>query len=60
MNRQVIFEFVTIGQYVRVSAMDVQTMTEINIQGPAGAPEQMLKSNALKRLEFVLKKKGLI
>ena len=39
-NREVIFEFHPIGNIVRVTAMDVATMTEISIQGPAGAPEK--------------------
>lgn len=59
-NRDVIFEFFPVGNVVRVSAMDVKTMTECSIQGPASAGEAMLKANALKRLEYVMKKKGLI
>lgn len=59
-NREVIFEFSPIGNVVRVMAMDVKTMTEVTIQGPTSAPESTLKMNALKRLEYVLKKKGLI
>lgn len=58
-GREVIFEFHPIGQYVRVSAMDTRTLTEIAIQGPASASEEVLKLNALRRLEYVLKKKGL-
>lgn len=59
-GREVIFEFYPVGHYVRVSAMDTRTLTEISIQGPATASEETLKRNALKRLEYVLKKKGLI
>ena len=59
-GREVIIEFHPIGGYVKVSAMDTQSLTEISIQGPATAPEHVLKNNALKRLEYVLKKKGLI
>lgn len=59
-GREVIFEFFPVGQYVRVSAMDTRTLVEISIQGPASAPEEVLKRNALKRLEYVLRKKGLI
>ncbi len=59
-GREVRFEFFPVGQYVRVSAMDTKTLTEISIQGPASAPEDLLKRNALKRLEYVMKKKGLI
>lgn len=59
-NREVIIEFFPVGQFVKVSAMDTKTLIEISIQGPAGTPESTLKRNALKRLEYVLKKKGII
>ena len=59
-GREVIFEFHPVGHLVRVSAMDTKTLTEIVIQGPKSASETLLKHNALKRLEYVLKKKGLI
>lgn len=59
-NREVIFEFYPVGAYMRVSAMDAQTLTEISIQGPANAGEETLKRNALKRLEYVLRKKGIL
>lgn len=59
-GREVIFEFFPVGHLVKVSAMDTKTLTEIVIQGPANAPEELLKRNALKRLEYVLRKKKLI
>ncbi len=59
-NREIILEFHPVGNVVKVSAMDVKTMTEISIQGPKTAGEVTLKLNALKRLEYVMKKKGLI
>ena len=59
-GREVIIEFHPVGQYVRVTAMDTQTLTEVSIQGPVSAPKVTLERNAIKRLEYVLKKKGLI
>lgn len=59
-NREVIIEFYPVGQYMKVSAMDTATLTEISIHGPVSTPEHTLRQNALKRLEYVLKKKGLI
>jgi len=56
----VIIEFFPVGAFVKVSAMDTKTLTEISIQGPASASEEVLTRNAMKRLEYVLKKKGLI
>lgn len=57
-GREVIFEYRQMGNAMRVSAMDTATMTEIVIQCPAGAGEAIFKRNALKRLEYVLKKNG--
>lgn len=59
-NREVIIEFIPVGNVVRVTAMDVQSLTEIVISGPANTPELILKNNAIRRLEYVLKKKGII
>lgn len=59
-GREVIIEFFPIGNFMKVSAMDTLTLLEVSIQGPVNAPEDTLKRNALKRLEYVLKKKGLI
>ena len=59
-GREVIFEFHPVGHLVRVAAMDTKTLTEVVIQGPSTASETLLKHNALKRLEYVLRKKGLI
>lgn len=59
-NREVLFEFFPIGPYMKVTAMDVASLTEVSISGPKGASEAILKTNALKRLEFVMRKKGLL
>lgn len=59
-NREIIIEFNPIGNVVKVSAMDTQSLVEVSIQGPTSTPKEILKRNALKRLEYVLKKKGLI
>jgi len=59
-GREIIIEFYPVGKFVKVSAMDTKTLTEVSTQGPANAGEDILKRNALMRLEYVLKKKGLI
>lgn len=59
-GREIIIEFFPVGNVVKVSAMDTTSLTEVSIQGPASASEDILKHNAIKRLEYVLKKKGLI
>ncbi len=59
-GREVIIEFQPVGNFLKVSAMDVESLTEIFIQVPKNATPEMFKRNALKRLEYVLKKKGLL
>lgn len=59
-GREVIIEFIPVGGLVKVTAMDTASLTEISIQGPANAGQEILKRNALKRLEYVLKKKALL
>lgn len=59
-GREVIIEFHQIGNFVKVSAMDTVSLTEVSIQGPASSPEQTLQNNAMRRLEYVLKKKGIM
>ena len=59
-NREVILEFIPMGSIVKVTAFDTQSMTEVSIQGPKNAGETVLKQNALRRLEYVLKKKGIL
>lgn len=59
-GREIIVELFPVGNIVKVSAIDAQTLTEISIQGPKSAGEEILKRNAVKRLEYVMRKKGLI
>ncbi|MBI1328038.1 MAG: hypothetical protein GC136_10410 [Alphaproteobacteria bacterium] len=60
MNREIYLEFIPMGSYVKVTAFDVQSLTEVSIQGPSTASEEVLRQNAMKRLEYVLRKKGII
>jgi hypothetical protein len=59
-GREVILEFHTIGQIVKVSAIDADTGIEVSIQGPAMSGELVLKNNALRRLIYVLRKKNIL
>ncbi|MEM9468724.1 MAG: hypothetical protein AAF988_01025 [Pseudomonadota bacterium] len=59
-NREIIIEYIPVGTLVKVSAMDAKTLIEVSIQGPSSTPETILKRNALKRLEYVLRKKEII
>ncbi len=53
---EVLFEFLRIGNTIKVIALDVDSGTEISIVGPANYGPEILKRNALKRLEYVMKK----
>ena len=57
-GREILLEMIPLGVYVKVTAFDTATMTEVSIQGPKSAPDSLLQSNALKRLEYVLRKNG--
>jgi hypothetical protein len=54
---QVLFEFIPRGRYVKVSAVDPVTGTEISIVGDAQASAETLKRIATQKLEFVLTKR---
>lgn len=55
-GRQVFFEFRRVGAYVRVSAIDSLTGTEVTVAGDAKAGQTQLKQTALRKLEYVLAK----
>ena len=59
-HREIIIEFHPVGHIVKVTAMDALTLTEVSIQGPATTPQPILQRNAVKRLEYVLRKNGII
>lgn len=52
--REVLFEFVVQGSYVKVSAVDSATGTEVAIVGDPLAGEETLKRLALRKLERAL------
>ena len=59
-GREIILEFHPVGNIMRVSAMDTATMTEVTIQCPINAGELVFKKNAIAKLEYVLRKNGVI
>lgn len=58
MEGEVLFEFRRIGNAVKVTAFHVPTLTEVSVAGVATASEAHLRLLALKRLEYVLKRKA--
>ena len=51
------FEFVAVGNSVKVCAVDTDTLVEATIIGPVSAGEHALKQAALQKLRYVLAKK---
>lgn len=57
-NREVLIEFQQIGNAVKVTAVDTETMVEVSMMGPVNAGEETLKRNVINKLNYVLSKKG--
>jgi hypothetical protein len=53
-----IIEFHRIGNSVKVSAMDPETLIEVSIVGPHNIGDTELKRQAVKKLEYVMAKRG--
>lgn len=59
-GRSIIIEYVQYGTVVKVSAFDERSLTEVSISGPVTTPQNILNRNVIRRLEYVMRKKGLI
>ena len=55
--REVLFEFHRVGNVVKVSALHVDTDTEISLAGPSSAGVYGLKMVAIRKLIYVLNKR---
>ncbi len=55
---EVLLEFVTQGRYVRVSAIDPVSGTEVTVVGSAKATEAFLTRTAVAKLRWVLDKQA--
>jgi len=51
-----IVEFYQLGNSVKVTAFDPQTLTEVTIIGVPGLPRDALARNAVRKLEYVMAK----
>lgn len=57
--RAVLFEFIHIGAYVKVTAVDETTGIEVSIVGDPARSEDYLKRIAMQKLERVIAKHAL-
>lgn len=55
-GREVYFEFIVIGNAVKVTAIDSVTAIEVSVMGPANAAQADLKQLALQKLRARLKR----
>ena len=53
---EVLFEFLQIGDTVKVSAVDARTNTEVSLVGSARASRAALQQAALQKLRYVIGK----
>lgn len=56
--REVYFEFIAIGDVVKVVAIDAGTGTEVTVMGPASAAQSDLERLALGKLKARLAREG--
>lgn len=56
-GKEVLLEFQRIGNAVKVVAVDPESLIEVTIMGPSGAGEEALTRVAVRKLEYVLKKR---
>ncbi|ABS64513.1 hypothetical protein Plav_2906 [Parvibaculum lavamentivorans DS-1] len=57
-RREIIIEYTPIGGSVKVTAVDVETGTEVSVVGPATAAEVELERVAVRKLRYVMEKNG--
>ncbi len=56
--REVLYEFHQVGRSVRVSALDAETGTEVQIVGDSRYSRRTLQREALRKLHYVLAKRA--
>lgn len=56
MTQEIIFEFTPRGRFVKVTAMDTASLTEVAIVGDPTRGEDALKETARRKLDYVLER----
>jgi hypothetical protein len=56
--REVYLEFLTVGDSIKVTAIDSETGTEVSIVGPVRAPRSDLERVAVDKLHYVLERQS--
>jgi len=55
-GKEVLLEFQRVGTYMKATAMDPETLTEVSVVGPAVNSQEQLRRTVLAKLEYVLAK----
>lgn len=55
-EQEALLEFQRVGNYVKATAVDPKTLTEVSVMGPAFGSHEMLKRTVLAKLRYVLNK----
>ena len=55
---EVLFEYVRQGAYVKVTALEPETGIEASVVVPTSLSQEQMKLQALKKLNYVLRKKA--
>ena len=53
---EILFEYVRQGAYVKVTAIEPQTMIEASVVVPANLTQEQMQIQALRRLKYVMEK----
>lgn len=56
MNSNVLIEFIPIGNFVKVTAIDPVTLIEVSIISDRNYPKELMKNNAIKKLKWKIEK----
>ncbi len=57
-RQEILIEFRRVGAYIKVSAVDPVTLTEVAIVGDPARGEAALKQAAVRKLEYVMNRKA--
>ena len=57
LDKRIIIEFVKVGNYVKVSAVDPTTRVEVSIVGDPSMSRATLERTAVQKLKYVLNKR---
>ena len=55
-RREVFLEFRQVGNCVKATAMDPETLIEVSVVGPARGGKEMLRRTVLAKLDYMIKR----